>query len=163
MRTLCDVCERAAAVFFCAADQAALCPSCDDKVHTCNKLVSRHVRVRLASPKAVPPFFYCEVDGTSLCLQCDMAVHVGGKRTHGRYLIFKQQVEFSMYKQVQFEDATAKSNDQVQNGKRTNYELHNQRNPSSPVLASTPRIGNEMIDLNSNPRRLPVNNSNNQR
>lgn len=38
-------------------------------------------------------FFYCEIDGTSLCLQCDMMVHVGGKRTHGRYLLFRQQVE----------------------------------------------------------------------
>lgn len=32
MRTICDVCESAAAVLFCAADEAALCRSCDDKV-----------------------------------------------------------------------------------------------------------------------------------
>lgn len=38
-------------------------------------------------------FFYCEVDGSSLCLQCDMLVHVGGKRTHGRYLLLRQRVE----------------------------------------------------------------------
>lgn len=38
-------------------------------------------------------FFYCEIDGSSLCLQCDMAVHVGGKRTHGRYLLLRQRVE----------------------------------------------------------------------
>ena len=38
-------------------------------------------------------FFYCEVDGSSLCLQCDMIVHVGGKRTHGRYLLLRQRVE----------------------------------------------------------------------
>lgn len=38
-------------------------------------------------------FFYCETDGSSLCLQCDMLVHVGGKRTHGRYLLFRQRVE----------------------------------------------------------------------
>jgi hypothetical protein len=38
-------------------------------------------------------FFYCETDGSSLCLQCDMIVHVGGKRTHGRYLLFRQRVE----------------------------------------------------------------------
>lgn len=31
MRTLCDVCESAAAVLFCAADEAALCRPCDDK------------------------------------------------------------------------------------------------------------------------------------
>lgn len=38
-------------------------------------------------------FFYCEIDGSSLCLQCDMIVHVGGKRTHGRYLVLRQRVE----------------------------------------------------------------------
>jgi hypothetical protein len=38
-------------------------------------------------------FFYCEVDGSNLCLQCDMIVHVGGKRTHGRYLLLRQRVE----------------------------------------------------------------------
>nr|GMD51466.1 probable pectinesterase 53 [Ipomoea batatas] len=31
MRTLCDVCESAAAILFCAADEAALCRACDDK------------------------------------------------------------------------------------------------------------------------------------
>ncbi|XP_041998933.1 B-box zinc finger protein 19-like [Salvia splendens] len=103
MRTLCDVCESAGAILFCAADEASLCRACDDKVHMCNKLASRHVRVGLAEPSEVPrcdicenapAFFYCEVDGTSLCLQCDMIVHVGGKRTHGRYLLLRQRVEF---------------------------------------------------------------------
>lgn len=42
-------------------------------------------------------FFYCEIDGTSLCLSCDMTVHVGGKRTHGRYLLLRQRVEVSFY------------------------------------------------------------------
>ncbi|KAE8680034.1 B-box zinc finger protein 19 [Hibiscus syriacus] len=69
MRMLCDVCERAAAILFCAADEAALCRSCDEKVHMCNKLASRHVRVGLANPSDVPScdicenapaFFYCE-------------------------------------------------------------------------------------------------------
>ncbi|KAK8625063.1 hypothetical protein V6N13_089941 [Hibiscus sabdariffa] len=102
MRMICDVCESAAAIIFCAADEAALCRSCDEKVHMCNKLASRHVRVGLADPSNVPhcdicenspAFFYCEVDGSSLCLQCDMIVHVGGKRTHGRYLLLRQKVE----------------------------------------------------------------------
>ncbi|KAJ6353275.1 hypothetical protein OIU76_002316 [Salix suchowensis] len=66
----------------------------------CNKLASRHVRVGLATPSDVPrcdicenapAFFYCETDGISLCLQCDMTVHVGGKRTHGRYLLLRQK------------------------------------------------------------------------
>ncbi|XP_052879356.1 B-box zinc finger protein 19-like isoform X4 [Gossypium arboreum] len=108
MRILCDACESAPAIVFCAADEAALCHSCDEKVHMCNKLASRHVRVGLANPSAVPrcdicenapekcfcvAFFYCEIDGSSLCLQCDMIVHVGGKKTHGRYLLLRQRVE----------------------------------------------------------------------
>ncbi|XP_012449830.1 B-box zinc finger protein 18 isoform X5 [Gossypium raimondii] len=113
MRTLCDVCESAAAIIFCAADEAALCRSCDEKVHMCNKLASRHVRVGLADPSDVPrcdicenapAFFYCEVDGSSLCLQCDMIVHVGGKRTHGRYLLLRQRVEFSGDKPAHLEE-----------------------------------------------------------
>ncbi|PPD77468.1 hypothetical protein GOBAR_DD25580 [Gossypium barbadense] len=105
MRTLCDVCESAAAIIFCAADEAALCRSCDEKVHMCNKLASRHVRVGLADPSDVPrSFFYCEVDGSSLCLQCDMIVHVGGKRTHGRYLLLRQRVEFSGDKPAHLEE-----------------------------------------------------------
>ncbi|KAG4160526.1 hypothetical protein ERO13_D01G003300v2 [Gossypium hirsutum] len=113
MRTLCDVCESAAAIIFCAADEAALCRSCDEKVHMCNKLASRHVRVGLADPSDVPrcdicenapAFFYCEVDGSSLCLQCDMIVHVGGKRTHGRYLLLRQRVEFPGDKPAHLEE-----------------------------------------------------------
>lgn len=45
----------------------------------------------------VVAFFHCEIDGTSLCLSCDMTVHVGGKRTHGRYLLLRQSVEVSLY------------------------------------------------------------------
>lgn len=33
MRTICDVCESAAAILFCAADEAALCRACDNKVN----------------------------------------------------------------------------------------------------------------------------------
>ncbi|KAL0282583.1 UNVERIFIED_CONTAM: B-box zinc finger protein 19 [Sesamum angustifolium] len=60
MRTLCDVCESAAAVLFCAADEAALCRACDNKVHMCNKLASRHVRVGLDEPVDVPRCDICE-------------------------------------------------------------------------------------------------------
>lgn len=40
MRTLCDACEGAAAVVFCAADEAALCRSCDEKVCFPNTLIT---------------------------------------------------------------------------------------------------------------------------
>eukprot|EP00252_Welwitschia_mirabilis_P006223 TRINITY_DN1702_c0_g1_i6.p2 TRINITY_DN1702_c0_g1~~TRINITY_DN1702_c0_g1_i6.p2 ORF type:complete len:139 (-),score=16.46 TRINITY_DN1702_c0_g1_i6:302-718(-) len=60
MRTLCDSCEAAAAQFFCAADEAALCAKCDEKVHSCNKLASRHIRLQLREAWSVPRCDICE-------------------------------------------------------------------------------------------------------
>ncbi|OEL23987.1 hypothetical protein BAE44_0014992 [Dichanthelium oligosanthes] len=60
MRAICDVCESAPAVLFCAADEAALCRPCDEKVHMCNKLASRHVRVGLANSNKLARCDICE-------------------------------------------------------------------------------------------------------
>ncbi|XP_030523757.1 B-box zinc finger protein 18-like isoform X2 [Rhodamnia argentea] len=174
MRTLCDACESAAAVVFCAADEAALCSACDDKVHMCNKLASRHVRVGLATPSDVPrcdicenapAFFYCEVDGTSLCLQCDMIVHVGGKRTHGRYLLLRQRVEFPGYKSAHSDEQALPLVDQ--NEKRAQNqglivisdENHQNHRPSSVQVPDADADGHakmdsKMIDLNMKPHRM---------
>lgn len=176
MRTLCDACESAAAVVFCAADEAALCSACDDKVHMCNKLASRHVRVGLASPSDVPrcdicenapAFFYCEVDGTSLCLQCDMIVHVGGKRTHGRYLLLRQRVEFPGHKSAHSDDQALPLVDQ--NDKRVQNqgpivisgENHQNHRPSSVEVPDADadadghgKMDSKMIDLNMKPHRM---------
>lgn len=43
----CDSCLRRRARWFCAADDAFLCPVCDASVHSANQLASRHERVRL--------------------------------------------------------------------------------------------------------------------
>ncbi|XP_062118122.1 zinc finger protein CONSTANS-LIKE 6-like [Humulus lupulus] len=43
----CDSCLRVRARWFCAADDAFLCQSCDASVHTANQLAGRHQRVRL--------------------------------------------------------------------------------------------------------------------
>nr|BAS25704.1 gentian CONSTANS-like16 homolog [Gentiana triflora] len=43
----CDSCLRKRARWFCAADDAFLCQSCDTSVHSANLLASRHERVRL--------------------------------------------------------------------------------------------------------------------
>ncbi|KAG5245543.1 B-box zinc finger protein [Salix suchowensis] len=166
MRALCDACESALAIVFCAADEAALCLSCDEKVcfasflncsllFICvtSLLASRHVRVGLATPSDVPrcdicenapAFFYCETDGISLCLQCDMTVHVGGKRTHGRYLLGQNRPQ----------KAPAGEN-------RQNRQV-------SPVLKSITnsdghdRVDKKMIDLNMKPHRIHEHASNNQ-
>ncbi|KAL6224519.1 hypothetical protein ACLB2K_003374 [Fragaria x ananassa] len=177
MRTLCDACESAAAIVFCAADEAALCRACDEKVHLCNKLASRHVRVGLATPSAVPrcdicenapAFFYCEIDGSSLCLQCDMIVHVGGKRTHGRYLVLRQRVEFPGDKPSSNGEDPA-SQPPIDQGETRrvqhqqprmtigdNYQNHR----ASPVhLADANddghvKMDNKLIDLNMKPNRM---------
>ncbi|KAJ8545764.1 hypothetical protein K7X08_018347 [Anisodus acutangulus] len=97
-----------------------------DQVHLCNKLASRHVRAGLAKPNDVPrcdicqnspAFFYCEVDGSSLCL-CDMMVHVGGKRTHSRYLLMRQKVEFPGDKSGPTEELARKTFDRDGLGKK---------------------------------------------
>ncbi|XP_057788491.1 B-box zinc finger protein 19-like [Salvia miltiorrhiza] len=179
MRTLCDVCESAAAILFCAADEASLCRACDDKVHMCNKLASRHVRVGLAEPSEVPrcdicenapAFFYCEVDGTSLCLQCDMIVHVGGKRTHGRYLLLRQRVEFpgdkpgsgssgepgsqrlspgEAKREPSHTTSPLRGNKGVQNH-RVSADLTPDNNTENDG-----NMENMFIDLNSRPQRMP--------
>ncbi|KAJ6937020.1 B-box zinc finger protein 19-like [Populus alba x Populus x berolinensis] len=183
MRMLCDVCESAAAILFCAADEAALCRSCDEKVHMCNKLASRHVRVGLADPSDVrrcdicekaPAFFYCEIDGSSLCLQCDMMVHVGGKRTHGRYLLLRQRVEFPGDKPGCTEeqgqqplDDNETRRDQNQPPKLTAREnLQNHRASPVPMVEnntdSDGKMDNKLIDLNARPQRVHGKNPANQ-
>ncbi|KAJ8764442.1 hypothetical protein K2173_006182 [Erythroxylum novogranatense] len=142
------------------------------QVHMCNKLASRHVRVGLATPSDVPrcdicenapAFFYCEIDGTSLCLQCDMVVHVGGKRTHGRYLLLRQRVEFPGDK---LEDSGLQPMDRGEpmKGQNDSSKLtigENRKNHrASPIPMSdgnsdgVAKMDNKMIDLNMKPHRV---------
>ncbi|KAH8503700.1 hypothetical protein H0E87_014825 [Populus deltoides] len=173
MRTLCDACESAAAIVFCAADEAALCLACDEKVHMCNKLASRHVRVGLANPSDVPrcdicenapAFFYCETDGSSLCLQCDMTVHVGGKRTHGRYLLLRQRVEFpgdkpqpdDLHSQPMHPGETRKGQNQPLKATAEEKRPNRQVSPAPMSLSNSDghdKVDKKMIDLNMKPQR----------
>lgn len=186
MRTLCDSCESAAAIVFCAADEAALCRACDEKVHMCNKLASRHVRVGLANPSDVPrcdicenapAFFYCEIDGSSLCLQCDMIVHVGGKRMHGRYLLLRQRVEFPGDKPGNLEESASQPAERGEARRGQNQALskmveeENQENQRvSPVWTAeannsdghASKRDTKLIDLNIKPYKLHDQSPNNQ-
>ncbi|KAG6512020.1 B-box zinc finger protein 19-like [Zingiber officinale] len=179
MRTICDVCESAPAVLFCAADEASLCRPCDEKVHMCNKLANRHVRVGLADPSEVPrcdicenapAFFYCEIDGSSLCLQCDMIVHVGGKRTHARYLMLRQRVQFPGDKSGHVENSTTKAKDPVEYGRDHRMVMRektpNHKSSSAPASDANNepngKADSEMIDLNSRPARTHGQASNSQ-
>ncbi|KAJ1386315.1 B-box-type zinc finger [Sesbania bispinosa] len=175
MPALCDVCKSAAAILFCVADEAALCYACDDKVHMCNKLANKHIRVGLADPSDVPrcdicenasAFFYCKIDGSSLCLQCDMMAHVGGKRTHERYLLLRQRVEFPGDKSGRLEELGLRQLDQNESRKdksqslmlKTRDRQQNDRVSPVPMLENDVeghgKMDKKLIDLNTRPQWL---------
>ncbi|XP_068663158.1 zinc finger protein CONSTANS-LIKE 16-like [Aristolochia californica] len=60
----CDCCLRRRARWYCAADDAFLCQSCDSSVHSANPLASRHERVRLKTTSLKLPS--CDVPGNDL-------------------------------------------------------------------------------------------------
>lgn len=83
---LCDSCNKEAATLWCAADSAALCPDCDEYLHSRNKLTRRHVRVSINEREAPPPpckehigekmTLYCPSCRIPLCRVC---------RSHGSH------------------------------------------------------------------------------
>lgn len=62
MKIQCNACEMAEASVMCCADEAALCRACDEKIHSANKLASKHLRVPLSnSPSQMPNCDICQV------------------------------------------------------------------------------------------------------
>jgi hypothetical protein len=63
MKIQCDVCSKEEASVFCTADEAALCDTCDHRVHHANKLASKHQRFSLLHPssKNFPICDICQV------------------------------------------------------------------------------------------------------
>ncbi|XP_058089228.1 B-box zinc finger protein 19-like [Magnolia sinica] len=99
-----------------------------------------------------------------------MTVHVGGKRTHGRYLLLRQRVEGTnpfLWKSRPCNLQNQFSWQQTQLPKlTTNEKLQNHRVSPVPVLdANTEdpgKIASTMIDLNSRPNRIHGQPSNTQ-
>ncbi|CAN0872371.1 B-box zinc finger protein 21 [Linum grandiflorum] len=100
MKIQCDVCSKEEAAVFCTADEAALCDSCDHRVHHANKLASKHLRfsLHLPSPKSIPlcdicqekrAFLFCQQDRAILCQDCDVSIHSTNEftRQHTRFLL----------------------------------------------------------------------------
>ncbi|XP_059287164.1 B-box zinc finger protein 20-like [Lycium ferocissimum] len=100
MKIQCDVCNKNEATVYCIADEAALCESCDHRVHHVNKLASKHQRFSLLqpNPKQVPlcdicqerrGFLFCQQDRAILCRECDIPIHKANEHTqkHNRYLL----------------------------------------------------------------------------
>lgn len=73
---LCDSCKSTPATLFCRADAAFLCSHCDGKIHTANKLASRHERVLLCEVcEQAPAHVTCKADAAALCITCDRDIH----------------------------------------------------------------------------------------
>ncbi|KAK9077440.1 hypothetical protein SSX86_005777 [Deinandra increscens subsp. villosa] len=99
MKIQCNVCESAEAAVLCCADEAALCWSCDEKVHAANKLASKHQRVPLSTSNSQLPkcdicqeaagYFFCLEDRALLCRKCDVAIHTVNSlvSSHQRFLL----------------------------------------------------------------------------
>ncbi|XP_017971539.1 PREDICTED: B-box zinc finger protein 20 isoform X2 [Theobroma cacao] len=100
MKIWCDVCDKEEAVVFCSADEAALCESCDRRVHHANKLARNHSRFSLLHPtfKESPlcdicqvrrAFLFCQEDRAILCRECDLPIHRTNEHTqkHNRFLL----------------------------------------------------------------------------
>ncbi|KAE8712606.1 B-box zinc finger protein 21 [Hibiscus syriacus] len=95
MKIQCDVCNKKEATVFCTADEAALCDSCDHRVHHANKLASKHQRftLHICPSKQVPlcdicqekrVFFFCQQDRAILCRDCDFSIHSTNEHTQKR-------------------------------------------------------------------------------
>ncbi|KAI5571366.1 hypothetical protein BDE02_11G089700 [Populus trichocarpa] len=99
MKIQCNVCEAAEAKVLCCADEAALCWTCDEKVHAANKLASKHQRIPLSTSSPQMPkcdicqetagFFFCLEDRALLCRKCDVAIHTANTHVsvHQRFLL----------------------------------------------------------------------------
>ncbi|KAF9614998.1 hypothetical protein IFM89_021552 [Coptis chinensis] len=84
----CDSCKSASALLFCRADSAFLCITCDSKIHTANKLASRHERVWMCEVcEQAPASVTCKADAAALCVTCDRDIHSANPlaRRHERF------------------------------------------------------------------------------
>ncbi|KAL0228466.1 hypothetical protein RCL1_004609 [Eukaryota sp. TZLM3-RCL] len=87
---VCDVCEQRNAVVYCHQDEAKLCSSCDQHVHSANKIVSRHHRVPVSEQpqgfgtcskhEDMQLEFFCPICFLPICVHCKMiGSHASGE------------------------------------------------------------------------------------
>uniref|UniRef100_A0ACD5V9P9 Uncharacterized protein n=1 Tax=Avena sativa TaxID=4498 RepID=A0ACD5V9P9_AVESA len=73
---LCDGCSAVPSVVYCRADSAYLCASCDVRIHTANRVASRHERVHLSKAnERAPAMLKCRSDTAALCAAYEAQVH----------------------------------------------------------------------------------------
>jgi len=98
MKTFCEVCTANPAVMVCCADDAVMCGSCDQSIHSANKVAEKHERVAFKGTSAKPNcdicqvqpvFVVCREDRAFLCRTCDLAIHSANEHVskHERFLL----------------------------------------------------------------------------
>lgn len=127
MKIQCDVCNKKEASFFCVADEASLCDSCDHRVHHANKLAGKHQRFSLLQlcPEQAPlcdicqergAFLFCQQDRAILCRECDVSIHKVNEHTqkHNRFLLtgVKISENSSLYSSSESPSATSSTTNQ---------------------------------------------------
>ena len=97
----CDLCQEKKATIWCVNDSAKLCPECDEKSHSGNKILERHRRVNLADARALMEFcpvhkdvnveYYCPQCQEPVCLTCKMTgTHSKGEAASHALIPIKQ-------------------------------------------------------------------------
>nr|CAH55693.1 putative Hd1-like protein [Festuca pratensis] len=75
-RRLCDGCCMVPSVVYCHADSAYLCASCDVRIHSANRVASRHERVCLSvAHEHAPALLQCRTDAVASCAAYEAQAH----------------------------------------------------------------------------------------
>merc|ERR1712100_937263 len=104
MNTFCEVCTTNPAALVCCADDAVMCGSCDESIHSANPVVRKHERVAFKSTSEKPNCDICQVnpvyvvchgDRAFLCRSCDISIHSANDHVakHQRFLMTGITVE----------------------------------------------------------------------
>ncbi|KAI5074532.1 hypothetical protein GOP47_0010493 [Adiantum capillus-veneris] len=156
MRVQCDVCEKALAEVVCCADEAALCLSCDQRVHAANKLASKHQRLRLlhnnpnGSNSPLPlcdicqekgAFIFCLEDRALVCRDCDECIHAVNTLAAGHQRFLATGVQVALESEQQHADKDSHS---------TKPEAPGPQTPSDGVpVASMSASNSSFVTLSS--------------
>jgi len=103
----------------CLSDDAVMCGSCEQSVHSVNKVAEKHERVAFKSTSAKPNcdicqvnpvFAVCREDRAFLCRTCDLAIHSANEHVskHERYLFTGVSVELNSMPASPASEETAK-------------------------------------------------------
>ncbi|KAJ6773611.1 B-BOX ZINC FINGER PROTEIN 19 [Salix purpurea] len=163
MKIQCDVCSKEEASVFCTADEAALCDTCDHRVHHANKLASKHQRFSLLHPssKNFPvcdicqdkrAFLFCQQDRAILCRDCDGPIHTANEHTqkHNRFLLTGAKLSATSSVYMSSSSSVTSSGDLVPDSKSQKHPP--QQSIKKPV---------SVAPVNSNPPTVPSTSSTN--